>query len=110
MTRVCHVLTDEAGWVQRIALGQLLGKGGRAFEQPVLAVAGPSPRWLDETRNGCELIRLPTLLPFLGTAGLSMRIRSRLTNVIHAWGAGAASMAAGASRNHDVPLMVQWIA
>lgn len=106
MSQVCHVLTDEAGWAQRIALGHLLRKGGRAQDPPVFAVAGPLPRWLDETRNGCELIRLPSNGAYLGTARLSMRMRTRPVSLVHAWGTEEASVAAAASRHHRVPLLV----
>ncbi len=106
MTQVCHVLTDEAGWAQRIALGQLLGKSGGADDRPVFAVAGTVPRWLDETRNGCEIVRLPSHGPYLGTARLSMRMRNGPMGLIHAWGAEAALLAAAASRHHSVPLLV----
>jgi len=106
MTRVCHVLTEEAGWAQRIALGQLLSKGGRTTEPPVFAVAGTVPRWLEKTRNGGELVRLPALLPFLETAGLSMQMRRRPMDVVHAWDVEAASIAAAASRHHRVPLVI----
>ena len=106
MSRVCHVLTDEGGWAQRIALGHLLRKGGRAQAPPVFAVAGPLPRWLDETRNGCELIRLPSNGAYLGTARLSMRMRTRPVSLVHAWGTEEASVAAAASRHHRVPLLV----
>lgn len=106
MSRVCHVLTDEAEWAQRIALGHLLRKGGRAQDPPVFAVAGPLPRWLDKTRNDCELIRLPSHGAYLGTARLSMRMRNGPIGLIHAWDAEAASTAAAATRHHSVPLLV----
>ncbi len=106
MIRVCHVLTEEAGWAQRIALGQLLRKASRGHGRPVYAVTGDMLRWLDAVRNGCELLRLPSHGPYLAAARLSMRMRNQPMGLVHAWGVKAASIAAAASRHHGVPLLV----
>jgi glycosyltransferase involved in cell wall biosynthesis len=106
MSRVCHVLTNEAGWAQRIALGPLLRKADPAHERPLLAVAGPFPRWLVGVSGECECVRLPAHGPYLGIAGLSMRIRRQPMRLIHAWGAQAATMAAPASRRHGAALLI----
>lgn len=106
MIRVCHVLSDDAGWAERIALGQLLAKGGRSGPEAMIAGTPGVARWPAVIPGELERFSICPNTPFLDSASLSLRLRRRDVDGLHAWGVRSASIAAPAARHLSLPLLV----
>lgn len=105
MTRICHFFDETAGWEQRVGAWQLLDRLDRdQYEQNVAVLAG------GEQSTFANLSTAPTIIPqlapldFLSAPFLGKHLDRTGTDIVHAWGIRAASVAAAAT---DLPIVVE---
>jgi glycosyltransferase involved in cell wall biosynthesis len=100
---ICHILDKTTGWEQRLAINQLLGRlPSDRFRQIVATFSGHLLRDYGHAAKRARPIA-PAGLSFL-RAGLFNRLLSRESvDLVHAWGAGAATAAASSG----LPLVIE---
>ncbi len=105
MTHICHLLDADAEWDQRVGLSQLLDR--LSLERYAVSLATIDPRKVRLVRLGDRPVKVFARrgrLDAVGAPALSRFVEENGIDLIHAWGAHAASSARAATER---PLVIE---